>query len=133
MTGRTKGGAQRACTLKVQVRLGGSPITATPIYQPITLCALILNILHASTVHLQEALHYILNSRHEYGPMHNTTELLKQINKTKFLIPYEQLYIRSHHHHKKLIPEQNSGEYNQIYQLVYEQQVMPHPTEPPDL
>jgi hypothetical protein len=36
---------------------------------------------------------HILNNRHEYGPMHNTMELLKQINKTKFLIPYEQLYI----------------------------------------
>jgi hypothetical protein len=38
--------------------------------------------------------------------MHNTKELLKQINKTKCLIPYEQLYIQSHHHHKQLIPEQ---------------------------
>jgi ribosomal protein L30/L7E len=34
---------------------------------------------------------HILNNRHENGPMHNTMELLKQINKTKFLIPYEQL------------------------------------------
>jgi hypothetical protein len=42
--------------------------------------------------------------------MHNTMELLKQINKTKFLIPYEQLYIQSHHHYKQLIYEQNSGE-----------------------
>jgi hypothetical protein len=54
------------------------------------------------------------------GPMHNTMELLKQINKTKFLIPYEQLYIQSHHHHKQLIPEQNIGEYNPMYQLVYD-------------
>jgi hypothetical protein len=65
--------------------------------------------------------------------MHNTMVLLKQINKTKFLIPYEQLYIHSHHHHKQLIPEQNRGEYNPMYQLVYDQQVTPHPTEPPDL
>jgi hypothetical protein len=50
-------------------------------------------------------------------------ELLKQINKTKFLIPYEQLYIQSHHHHKQLLPQQNSGEYNPMYQLVYNQQV----------
>jgi hypothetical protein len=78
------------------------------------------------------ALH-ILNNRHEYGPMHNTMELLKQINKTKFLIPYEQLYIQSYHHHKQLIPEQNSGEYNPMHQLVYDEQVKPHPTEPPDL
>jgi hypothetical protein len=77
------------------------------------------------------ALH-ILNNTHEYGPMHNTMKLLKQINKTKFLIPYEQLYIQSHHHHKQLIPEQNSGEYNPVYQLVYDQQVMPHSTKLPD-
>jgi hypothetical protein len=54
-------------------------------------------------------------------------------NRTKFLIPYEQLYIQSHHHHKQLIPEQYTGEYNPMYQLVYEQQVKPHPTQPPDL
>jgi hypothetical protein len=60
-------------------------------------------------------------------------ELLKQINKTKFLIPYEQLYIQSHHHHKQLIPEQNSGEYNLMYQPVYDQQIMPHPTKSQDL
>jgi hypothetical protein len=43
-------------------------------------------------------------------------------------IPYEQLYIQSHHHHKQLIPEQNSSEYSPMYQ-----QVMPHPTKPLDL
>jgi hypothetical protein len=75
---------------------------------------------------------HILNNRHEYGPMHNTMELLKHINKTKFLIPYEQLYIPSHHH-KQLIPEQDSGEYNQMYQLVHDQQVKLHPTKPPDM
>jgi hypothetical protein len=60
-------------------------------------------------------------------------ELLKQINKTKFLIPYEQLYVQSHHHNKQLIPELNSSEYNLMYQLVYDQQVMLHHTKPPDL
>jgi hypothetical protein len=65
--------------------------------------------------------------------MHNTKELLKQINKIKFLIPYEQLHIQAHHHHKQLIPELYSGEYNPIYQLVYDQQVKPHPTKPPEL
>jgi hypothetical protein len=76
------------------------------------------------------ALH-ILNNGHEYGPMHNTMKLLKQINKTKFLISYEQLYIQPHYHHKQLIPEQNS-EHNPLYQLVYDQQVTPYPTKPPD-
>jgi hypothetical protein len=60
-------------------------------------------------------------------------ERLKQINKTKFLIHYEQLYIQSHYHHKQLIPEQYSGEYNPMYELVYDQKVKPHPTKPPDL
>jgi hypothetical protein len=64
--------------------------------------------------------------------MHNTVELLKQIIKTKFLIPYEQLYIQPHHHYKQLIPEQNSGEYIPMYQLVNDQQVMPYHTKPPD-
>jgi hypothetical protein len=65
--------------------------------------------------------------------MHNIMELLKQFNKTKVLIPYEQLYIQSHHHHRQLISEQYSGEYNPMYQLVYNQQVKLHPTKPPDL
>jgi hypothetical protein len=60
-------------------------------------------------------------------------ELLIHINKTKFLIPYEQLYIQSHHHHKQLIPEQNSSEYNPMYQLDYDQQDKPQPKEPPDI
>jgi hypothetical protein len=48
-----------------------------------------------------------------------------------------QLVTRSvekwHHRQKQLIPEQNGGEYNLLYQLVYDQQVMPHSTKPPDL
>jgi hypothetical protein len=31
------------------------------------------------------------------------------------------------------MPEKNSGKYNPMYHLVYDQQVMPHPTKPPDL
>jgi hypothetical protein len=61
-------------------------------------------------------------------------ELSKQISKTKFPIPYGQLYTHSvSPHHKQLIPEQNSGEYNPMYQLVYDRHVMPHHTKPPDL
>jgi hypothetical protein len=32
-----------------------------------------------------------------------------------------------------MIPEQNDGEYNPMYKLLYDQQVMPHHTKPPDL
>jgi hypothetical protein len=42
-------------------------------------------------------------------------------------------YIQFHRHHEQLIPEQNCGAYNPMYQLVYDQQVMPHPTKPPDV
>jgi len=43
--------------------------------------------------------------------------LLKHINKTPLLLPYEQLYIQSYHQHKQLISEQYTGEHNPIYQL----------------
>jgi hypothetical protein len=59
-------------------------------------------------------------------------ELLKQINKTEFLIPYEHLY-NSVPPPPQLIPEQNGGAYNLMYQLVYNQEVMSHPTKPPNL
>jgi hypothetical protein len=36
----------------------------------------------------------------------DTITLLKHIDKTTLLIPYEQLYIQSYHQHKRLIPEQ---------------------------
>jgi hypothetical protein len=64
---------------------------------------------------------------------HNNVTNLIHFHKTKFLIPHEQLYIQSHHHHKQLIPEQYSDEHNPMFQLVYDQQVKPHPTKPPDL
>ena len=43
--------------------------------------------------------------------------LLKHINKTSVLLPYEQLYIQTHQHHKQLISDQSAGEYNSIYHL----------------
>jgi hypothetical protein len=64
------------------------------------------------------ALH-ILNNKHEYGPIDNTMTLLKYINKTSLLLPYEQLYIQSHHQHKQLISEQYIGKHNPIYQLIH--------------
>jgi len=45
--------------------------------------------------------------------------LLKHIDETTLLLPYEQLYIQSYHHHKQLFPEQHIGKHNPIYQLIY--------------
>ena len=47
---------------------------------------------------------HILQNRHEYGPLNETMRLLKQVNKTTSLIPYERLYIQTLHQAGKLIP-----------------------------
>jgi hypothetical protein len=44
------------------------------------------------------------------SPSGHTITMLKQINKTTLLIPFEQLYIQSYYHHIQLILEQNTGE-----------------------
>jgi len=70
----------------------------------------------------------ILNNKHEYGPFSDTMILLKHIDKTMLLLPYEQLYIQSYRHHKQLIPEQHIGEHNLIYQLTYNLHSTSYPT-----
>jgi hypothetical protein len=52
--------------------------------------------------------------------------LLKPINKKSMLIPYEQLFIQSHHQHGQLITEQNPGEQNPLFQLVIDTTHMSH-------
>jgi len=68
-----------------------------------------------------------------YGIMfNNTMALLKHINKTSLLLPYEQLYIQLYYQHKQLISEQYIGEHNPIYQLIQSTYNMPLPTRPTD-
>jgi len=43
--------------------------------------------------------------------------LLKHINHTPSLIPYEQYFIQTHHQQNELIAEQSPGEYNPLIQL----------------
>ena len=59
----------------------------------------------------------ILHNQHEYGPMDKTMTLLKPLNNTSLLAPYEQFFIHSLHKEGKLISEQNPGEPNPILQL----------------
>jgi chromosome condensin MukBEF complex kleisin-like MukF subunit len=49
---------------------------------------------------------------HEYGTITDTMTLLKPIQKTSLLIPYEQFFIQSFHHKDNLISEQGTGEYS---------------------
>lgn len=53
---------------------------------------------------------YILNNKHEYGPINNIMFLLKQVNKDPLLHSFEQFYIQLYYHHNRLIPKQNTGE-----------------------
>jgi hypothetical protein len=60
---------------------------------------------------------HILQNIHEYGSLKDTMSLLKPIHKTSMLIPYEQLLIQTFHQKGTLIPEQNRGEQNPLFQL----------------
>ena len=71
---------------------------------------------------------HILHNKHEYGPINDTTTLLKHINKTILLIAFEQLHIQSYHQHKQLIPEQHKGKHNPMYQLIHDLHIMSLPT-----
>jgi len=52
------------------------------------------------------------------GPMIDTMKLLKHEQRTPMLIPYEQLYIHTYHKNGHLIPEQNTGDTNPLFQLI---------------
>jgi hypothetical protein len=56
---------------------------------------------------------------------YETMRLLKQVNKTTSLIPYERLYIQTLHQAGKLIPEQYPGDPNPLLQAV----IVPHLTQ----
>ena len=72
------------------------------------------------------ALH-ILQNQHEYGHMNNILTLLKPLNSSNMLIPYEQYYIQALYQEGKLIPEQYPGETNPLFQMVINPQP-PHTT-----
>jgi hypothetical protein len=61
---------------------------------------------------------HILQNQHEYGPLIDTTNLLKSEQNTPMLIPYEQLYIQTYHQNGHLIPEQHTGDLNSLFQLI---------------
>ena len=60
---------------------------------------------------------HIPQNIHEYGSVKDTMSLLKPIHKMPLLVPYEKLLIQTFHHKGNLIPEQNYGEKNPLFQL----------------
>jgi len=60
---------------------------------------------------------HILRNQCEYGTITDTMTLLKPIEKTSVLIPYEQLFIQTFKHNGNLITEQSRGKQNPLFQL----------------
>ena len=52
---------------------------------------------------------HILHNRHEYGPIDLSMTILKPLNDTTLLTPYEQYFIQTLHQDGQLIPEQFAG------------------------
>jgi hypothetical protein len=63
---------------------------------------------------------HILNNKQAYEPVNNTTSSLKHVKKGPLLIPFERFYIQSHYHHNQLVLEQNTGDRNPMYQLIFD-------------
>ena len=60
---------------------------------------------------------HILQNIHEYGHLTDTMTLIKPVNKTHMLLPYEQLYIQKYHHKDIPIPEQQCFDHNPLLHL----------------
>jgi hypothetical protein len=60
---------------------------------------------------------YILNNKHEYGPIDKTMSLLKPIKSTSSLFPYELLFMQSLHKAGRLTSKQNLGDPHPLLQL----------------
>jgi hypothetical protein len=69
---------------------------------------------------------HILQNQHEYGTMDNTMTLLKPLNNTTMLIPYEQFFIQSLHKKRKLTAKQYLDKPNPLFQLVTDPSYTPH-------
>jgi hypothetical protein len=63
---------------------------------------------------------HILENRHEFGNIEDTLTLHHPVNIATLLLPYEQLYIQSHHQKGILVPEQHNPDPNPILQLAFD-------------
>ena len=63
---------------------------------------------------------HVLQNIHEYGTLTDTMSLLKHIHNPTKLIPYEQLFNQTFHHHGNLISEQSAPETNPLFKLTFD-------------
>jgi hypothetical protein len=71
---------------------------------------------------------HIIDNLHEYGDINDNMSMLKQTNKGPYMKTLEQFYIQLFAYNNKLIPEQNTGEYNPIFRFIYDIQKRHSPT-----
>ena len=71
---------------------------------------------------------HIINNLHEYGDINDNMSMLKQRNKEPYMNTLEQFYIQLFAYNNKLIPEQNTGDYNPIFRFIYDIQQCHSPT-----
>ena len=72
---------------------------------------------HVSSIIMLIISLHILNNRHEYGPIDKTMKLLKPVNSTTLLHPYELFFMQSLQKADRLISEQNPEEPHPLLQL----------------
>ena len=60
---------------------------------------------------------HILHNGHEYGPIDHSMTILKPLNDTTLLTPYEQYFIQTLHQERQLKPEQFAGEKTPFFSL----------------
>ena len=91
---------------------------------PVKVCSFMLHLLFSHIPYIKNnnpqsafALH-ILQNWHGRGTVDSIMTLLKPLNNTTMLTPYEQFFIHSVHQQGKLITEQVPGKQNPLFQLI---------------
>jgi hypothetical protein len=62
---------------------------------------------------------HILQNRHEYGTMQDTISPLQFAQKGPRVSTLEHYHIQKYQYNNKLIPEQNSGEHNPLFEIAF--------------
>ncbi|GFG35947.1 hypothetical protein Cfor_02918 [Coptotermes formosanus] len=65
----------------------------------------------------------------EYGTIQETMTLLKLVHKGLHMNTLEQFYIQQHQYNNTLIPKQNGGEQNPLFEIAYDTQQKEQSTE----
>jgi hypothetical protein len=65
----------------------------------------------------------VLQNMHEYEPIQEAMNLLESIRKGLHLNTLEELYLQKYQQNSILIPEQNVGKHNPLFEIAYDLQL----------